>query len=129
MEYVYFVNYGVVSMLNLMENGDVVEVATVGNEGMAGLPIFLGANSIPGMAMSQIPGNAFRMRVDVFQREVTSQSPLYKLLQRYTQTLFNQIAQGAACNRLHSIEERFCRWVLMTQDRVDTDEFLLPRSS
>lgn len=65
------------------------------------------------------------MRADVFKREVTSASPLFKLLQSYTQALFNLIAQSAACNRLHSIEERFCRWMLMTQDRVGSNEFPL----
>lgn len=124
-DYIYFVNYGVVSLINLMENGDAVEVATVGNEGMVGLPIFLGANTIPGEAFAQIPGEALRMRADVFQREVTPGSPLHALLLRYTQALFNQIAQSSACNRLHSIEERFCRWMLMTEDRVGSNQFPL----
>ncbi|WP_414582072.1 Crp/Fnr family transcriptional regulator [Scytonema sp. PCC 10023] len=124
-DYIYFPNYGVVSLLNLMENGDAVEVGTVGNEGMVGLPVFLGANTIPGEAFSQIPGEALRMRADVFQREITPGSPLHTLLLRYTQALFNQIAQSSACNRLHSIEERFCRWMLMTQDRVGSNQFPL----
>jgi CRP-like cAMP-binding protein len=124
-DYVYFPNNGVASLLTIMENGDAVEVGTVGNEGMVGLPVFLGAKTIPGQAIVQIPGDGLRMRVDVFQNKVTSQSPLYNLLQRYTQALFNQIAQSAACNRLHSIEERFCRWLLMTQDRVGKDKFPL----
>lgn len=122
-EYTYFVNNGIVSLLTLMENGEAIEVATVGNEGMVGLPIFLGASTIPGEAFSQIPGTAMRMKSDVFKREVTPGCAMYGLLQRYTQTLFNQIAQSAACNRLHSIEERFCRWMLMTQDRVGGSEF------
>ncbi len=122
-EHVYFPTDGVVSLLNLMENGDAVEVGTVGNEGMVGLPVLLGANTIPGQAFSQIPGAALRMRANVFQREVTPGSPLYNLLLRYTQALLNQIAQSSACNRLHSIEERFCRWMLMTQDRVASNQF------
>ncbi len=122
-EHVYFPTDGVVSLLNLMENGDAVEVGTVGNEGMVGLPVLLGANTIPGQAFSQIPGAALRMRANVFQREVTPGSPLYNLLLRYTLALFNQIAQSSACNRLHSIEERFCRWMLMTQDRVASNQF------
>ncbi|BAY44869.1 Crp/Fnr family transcriptional regulator [Scytonema sp. HK-05] len=124
-DYIYFPNYGVVSLLNLMENGDAVEVGTVGNEGMVGLPVFLGANTIPGEAFAQVPGEAFRMRADVFQREVTPGSPVHALLLRYTQALINQIAQSSACNRLHSIEERFCRWMLMTQDRVGSNQFPL----
>lgn len=124
-EYVYFVTHGVGSMLTVMENGMAVEVATVGNEGMVGLPVFLGADSIPGECFVQVPGDGWRMRVDLFRAHVTPGSPLHELLQRYTQALFNQIAQSAACNRLHSIEERLCRWLLMTADRVEANSFPL----
>lgn len=122
---VYFIRSAVVSLLSLMEDGSAVEVGTVGNEGMVGLPVFLGAKSIPGLAMAQIAGEALKMRVDVFKAQVTPSSELYSLLQRYTQALFNLIAQVAACNRLHSVEERLCRWLLMTQDRVGSSEFPL----
>lgn len=124
-KYVYFVNYGVASMVTVMTDGSVIEVATVGNEGMVGLPVFLGAEKIPGECYIQIPGSGLRMRVDAFKTHVTASSLLYNLLQRYTQALFNQIAQSAACNRLHSIEQRMCRWLLMTADRVETDTFTL----
>lgn len=124
-EYVYFVKNGVVSLLNVMEDGKEVEVATVGNEGMVGLPVFLGAEKIPGRAFSQVPGDALRMKADVFKDKVTPGTRLHDLLQRYTQALFNQIAQGTACNTLHSVEERMCRWLLMTQDRVGKDDFPL----
>ena len=121
-EYVYFVKHGVVSLINVMEDGREVEVATVGNEGMVGLPVFLGSDKIPGRAFSQIPGDALRMKANVFKDIVTLGTQLHDLLQRYTQALFNQIAQGAACNSVHSVEERMCRWLLMTQDRVGEDE-------
>lgn len=124
-EYVYFIQNGVISLLNVMEDGREVEVATVGNEGMVGLPVFLGADKIPGRAFSQIPGDALRMKANVFKDIVTLGTQLHDLLQRYTQALFNQIAQGAACNSVHSVEERMCRWLLMTQDRVGEDEFPL----
>ena len=124
-EYVYFLNYGVASMLTVLTNGSAIEVATVGNEGMVGLPVFLGADRIPGECFIQVPGYGLRMRVDAFKTHVTASSPLHDLLQRYTQALFNQIAQSAACNRLHSIEERLCRWLLMTADRVETGTFPL----
>lgn len=123
--YVYFPTNSVISLLTIMEDGNIVEVGTVGNEGIAGLPVFLGAEKIPSQAISQIPGDAMRMRADVLKREVTPGSPLYTLLQRYTQGLLNQLAQSAACNRLHSIEQRFCRWLLMSQDRVESDRFIL----
>lgn len=124
-DHVYFVNKGVVSLVNIMENGEIVEIATVGNEGMVGLPVFLGSDTIPGKAFAQVPGDGMRMKANVFKDKVTPGSPLHNLLQRYTQALFNQIAQSAACNRAHSIEERFCRWLLMTRDRVDSDTFPL----
>jgi CRP-like cAMP-binding protein len=108
-----------------MEDGTVVELATVGNEGMVGLPVFLGGDTMPLKAFVQIPGDAMRMKADVFKDSVNQGSPLHGLLQRYTQALFNQVAQSTACNRVHSIEERCCRWLLMTRDRVESDGFPL----
>ncbi|PSO76872.1 MAG: Crp/Fnr family transcriptional regulator [Cyanobacteria bacterium QH_3_48_40] len=124
-QYVYFPNNGVVSLTTTVEDGTTVEVATVGNEGMVSLPVFLGTDQIPGQAFVQIPGNTFRMTTEVFKEKVTPDTTLYALLQRYTQALFNQISQSAACNSLHSIEQRCCRWLLMSHDRMDSDQFLL----
>lgn len=108
-----------------MQNGEAVEVATVGNEGMVGLPVFLEAATIPGKAFAQIPGEAWRMSADTFKEQVSPGTPLHELLQRYTQALFNLISQSTACNRLHTVEERACRWLLMTHDRVGSDSFPL----
>lgn len=124
-QHVYFPNSGIISMLIVMEDGSTVEVATIGNEGMIGTPILLGADQISAETFVQLSGDAMRMKVDVFRSEVTSGSPLYNLLLRYTLALINQLAQSAACNRLHSIEERCCRWLLLTQDRAESDEFSL----
>lgn len=124
-EFVYFPLEGVCSLLSLTSEGDLIEVATVGNEGMVGLPVFLGARQIPGIAMSQVPGNALRMRAKDLQNQVTHGTSLYDVLHRYTQALFNFISQSALCNRVHSIEQRCCRWLLLTRDRVETDEFPL----
>lgn len=124
-EYVYFPNSGIISLVNLTEDGGTVEAATVGNEGMVGIPVLLGADRMVGQAITQIVGDAVRMKVDVFRREVTSATPLYNLLLRYTQALINFISQSVACNRLHSVEERCCRWLLLCQDRVESDEFAL----
>jgi CRP-like cAMP-binding protein len=124
-EQVYFVESGVISLLATYEEGGLVEIATVGNEGLVGLSIFLEVDQVPAEAIVQVPGTALRMQAEVFRREVVPGSTLYRLLQRYTQGMFNQIAQTAVCNRVHSIEERFCRWILMTHDRVDSDEFPL----
>jgi CRP-like cAMP-binding protein len=124
-EYVYFPQTSVISLLSVMDNGDALEFGTVGNEGMVGTSVMLETDQVPSLAFSQIPGLASRMRTDVFKREVSPGSQLYSLLQRYLQTLFNQIAQSAACNRLHPIEKRFCRWLLMTHDSAGSDEFVL----
>jgi CRP-like cAMP-binding protein len=124
-EYVYFPNSGIISLVNLTEDGGTVEAATVGKEGMVGLPLLLGADRMMGQAITQIVGDAVRMKADVFKREVTPASPLYSLLLRYTQALMNLMSQSVACNRLHSVEERCCRWLLLCQDRVESDEFAL----
>lgn len=124
-EYVYFPNSGIISLVNLTEDGGTVEAATVGNEGMAGIPVLLGTDRMIGQAISQIVGDAVRMKADVFKREVTPGSPLHNLLLRYTQALMNLISQSVACNRLHSVEKRCCRWLLLCQDRVQSDQFPL----
>lgn len=124
-DFVYFPLEGVCSLLSLTSEGQLIEVGTVGNEGMVGLPVFLGVRQIPGVSMSQVPGNALRMRAEDLQNQVTPDTSLYDVLHRYTQALFNFISQSALCNRLHSIEQRCCRWLLLTHDRVGTDEFPL----
>lgn len=122
-EFVYFPLVGVISLLSRTSENDLVELATVGNDSMVGLPVFLGAKQIPGLAMVQVPGTGLRMRTEDLQAHVTSGTALYELLHRYTQALFNFIAQTALCNRVHSIEQRCCRWLLLTQDRVAADQF------
>ncbi len=124
-EYAYFPLTGVASMLTVMKNGKAVEVATVGNEGMVGLPLFLGVNSTPSRAFTQVPGESQRIAADVFQKEIGRQAGLAKMLHIYTQALLVQISQGMACNGTHLIEQRTARWLLMTHDRVATQKFPL----
>jgi CRP-like cAMP-binding protein len=124
-EHVYFPNSGIISLVNLTEDGGTVEAATVGNEGMVGIPVLLGADQMIGQAVAQIPGDAMRMRKGVFNREVTPGSTLHNLLLRYTLALINLISQSVACNRRHSVEERCCRWLLLCQDRVQSNQFPL----
>lgn len=123
--YVYFPCSGVCSLVLTLEGGATIEIATVGNEGMVGLPVFLGAGTIPGEAFCQVAGQALRLPTEILRRETTGGGPLHDLLQRYTQGLINEIAQTAACNRGHSIDERCARWLLMTHDRVGSDRFPL----
>ena len=124
-EYAYFPNSGASSMLNLMEDGQTIEAATIGKEGMVGVPLLLGTTQIPLQVIVQIPGDGLRMKAEVFKAEVDWGCPLHTLLLRYMQTLMNQISQTAACNRFHSVEARCCRWLLMTHDRVESDSFPL----
>jgi len=123
--FVYFPLSGVVSLVVVMDDGLIVECATVGNEGLAGVPIFLGAARSPHQAFSQVPGEALRMTADDFRRESQPCTALHNVVQRYNQGLMNQMAYSVACNRLHSVEERMCRWLLMTRDRVGSDHFSL----
>lgn len=116
--HVWFPLSGVVSIVATMQGGGTVEVGTVGNEGMAGLPVFLGAETAPMTTFAQVPGAVARMRVGSLRREVERGGPLTQLLHRYTQAFFTQLSQSVACNRLHSLSERLARWMLMTQDRA-----------
>jgi len=122
---VYFPIDGVVSMVTPIEGAPdaVVEVATVGSEGMVGLSLFLGADSTPGFAFTQVAGAALRMSGDDFVEATRAHAAFARLMHRYTQALFVQVSQSTACNRVHSIHERCARWLLMTDDRVQRDEF------
>jgi CRP-like cAMP-binding protein len=120
---IYFPLSGVISLVAPMEDGSSVEVTTVGNEGLVGLPVFLGARSTTVRAVSQVPGRSLRMAADAFLEAVEDHSRLRGLVERYTQALFTQLAESAGCNRLHTNEERLARWLLMSHDRVGTDHF------
>lgn len=122
---VYFVTRGVVSMVNEPEEGEIVEFATIGPEGMAGFPVLLRTSSMPSMTFVQVPGNALRMPVPALQKATERLPHLAGPLMRYTMALLNQIAQATSCNRLHEVQERCARWLLQTHDRVDSDTFPL----
>jgi CRP-like cAMP-binding protein len=122
---VYFLLSGVTSLVIPLKGGESVEVGTVGNEGMLGTPVVLGADASPAKALCQVAGQALRMRVEPFRHSLAEHAGLADIVRRYTQGLFNQIAQTTACNHVHSVRERMCRWLLMTHDRVGADEFHL----
>jgi CRP-like cAMP-binding protein len=126
-KFVYFPLTGVFSLVTIMEDGVGVEVATIGNEGMVGLPLFLGVDRTSGKAFTQVPGDFLRMTADAFRKEIRRPGPLTEMLQLYTQALMVQISQGMACNGVHSIRQRCARWLLMTQDRVAAETFPLPQ--
>lgn len=122
---IYFARQGVASMLATEQEGGAVEVGTVGNEGLVGTPVLLGADSMPVRVIVQIEGYAWRMRADAFRRITEERPVVRRLFLRYAQALTDQISQSVACNRLHTLEERCARWLLMTQDRVQDDSFEL----
>ena len=122
---VYFLNNSVVSLITRMTTGREIEVGMLGNEGLLGLPVFWAGDTTLLKAIVQIPGDALRMSVADFKSKVTPDSVLYSLLQRCTQALFAHLAQSVACNSLHCVEERCCRWLLMSHDRCGSDQFML----
>ena len=124
---VWFPISSVVSLLNLLEGTSGIEIATIGNEGLVGLPLSWGTTVFnpQEIAICQVPGDALVMDADVFMTKIKEDRALAGLVHRYTQAFVTQIGQQVACNGLHSIEERCARWMLLTQDRVGADEFPL----
>jgi len=123
MSHVYFPNHGVLSMLTVLDNGDMVEIATVGNEGMADLSVFLGLKVSHSRLLVQIPGDTLQMETEVFLDLVSRLDDLRVALGHFMVAMFTQVSQSAACNRMHPLEQRAARWLLMTHDRVDSDSF------
>ncbi|MGY1712040.1 Crp/Fnr family transcriptional regulator [Geodermatophilus sp. SYSU D00758] len=121
----YFPVDGVLSLVATVEGGMAVEVASIGYEGVSGLPVFLGTATSPHDCYCQIEGTAMRLPTRELPRILTGDGALHDLLHRYTQATVVQLAQGVACNRLHTTEERCARWLLQSRDRVGADEFPL----
>jgi CRP-like cAMP-binding protein len=124
-DYSYFPLDCVTSAVTVMRDGSAIEVATVGNEGAVGLPTFLEMNTSPNRVFVQIGGEALRMEVNALKDEAERAKPLRELLARYAAAFLAQVSQSVACNGLHPIEKRCCRWLLLTHDRVNSDELAL----
>jgi CRP-like cAMP-binding protein len=124
-EFVYFIETGVGSLVNTMKNGAAAEVGTIGNEGVVGLPIVFGDNRAPTNVYVQVPGAGLRIQARLFEREMAQSGSMRTVMLHYAHAFFNQVAQSAACNHFHSLQQRCCRWLLMTHDRMQSDEFLL----
>jgi len=122
---VYFPVDGVASLVITTAEGASAEVGTIGNEGMVGLPICLGDDDAPSSVYVQVPGTALRLDVRVFRGELAASPTLNLIMLRYAHAFFNQVAQSAACAHLHRVEQRCCRWLLMTRDRMPSGNFLL----
>lgn len=123
--YVYFPGDSLVSLLTLVEGRMALEVGMVGREGMVGLPFALGADVSPVRALVQGAGAAVRMKSERFSREIRNSRQLQQEVHRYANALMAQVSQTAACNRFHVVVARLARWLLMTRDRVRSDEFRL----
>ena len=124
-EFVYFIESGVGSLVNTMQNGDAAEVGTIGNEGIVGLPVLFGDGTAPTGIYMQVPGAGSRMPARIFAEQVNLSKSLRSAFLHYAAAFFNQVAQSAACVTFHPLEKRCCRWLMMTRDRMPTDEFML----
>jgi len=124
-EFAYFPHNCVLSAIALVSDGDGIEVGTIGNEGMAGLTVFLGPSTSPNRVFIQIAGDCLRIEGEALAAEAKKSPAINDLLLRHHLAFFNQVTQSIACNGLHSLTQRCCRWLLMTHDRVDGDELPL----
>jgi CRP-like cAMP-binding protein len=117
-EFVHFIESGVGSLVCTMVDGQAAEVGTIGNEGLVGLPVVLGDERAPSSMYVQVPGRGLRMRAGAFREQLERSPRMRAALLRYTHVFFNHIALTAACAHFHSLEQRCCRWLLMTHDRM-----------
>lgn len=123
--HVYFPHRALVSLLSTMEDGSAIEVGLIGGEGITGVPALLGDGTSVHRAFVQVAGDSVRLPVEVLKSEFLRGGKLQSLILRYMQALFTQVSQSAACNRLHSLEERLARWLLLVQDALDSSELPL----
>ena len=124
-DFVYFPTEGVVSLLAVLEGGETVETGVVGREGMVGFPVVFGTYKTANQALVQGSGSALRLRAKSLHALIKNGGPLHDLLLRYIYTIVSQISQTAACNRIHTLNERLARWLLLTHDRINRDQFSL----
>jgi CRP-like cAMP-binding protein len=125
MAYVYFPTTSIVSLLYVMEDGASAEIAVVGHEGIVGVSLFMGGESTPSRALVQSAGKGFRLKADLMLQEFDRAGPALHLLLRYTQALITQMAQTAVCNRHHSLDQQLCRWLLLSLDRLNSNELVM----
>jgi CRP-like cAMP-binding protein len=123
--YVYFPISSIVSLLYVMEDGSSAEIAVTGNEGVVGISLFMGGETTPSRAVVQSAGEGYRLRGSLLKAEFERAGPLQHLLLRYTQALITQMAQTAVCNRHHAVEQQLCRWLLLSLDRLQSNELAM----
>jgi CRP-like cAMP-binding protein len=125
LRHLYFPAGGIVSLLYTMENGASTEIAVIGNEGVVGIALFMGGESTPSRAVVQSAAHGYRLRAAVLQSEFELGGPLQHLLLRYTQALISQMTQTAVCNRHHAVDQQLCRWLLLSLDRLPSNELTM----
>jgi CRP-like cAMP-binding protein len=125
MDHIYFPTTAIISLLYVMENGSSAEMGVAGNEGLVGIALFMGGDTMPNRAVVQSAGEAVRMKAQVLQEEFKRGGMFQRLLLRYTQALITQMSQTAVCNRLHTVEQQLCRWLLLSRDRLNSDELVM----
>jgi CRP-like cAMP-binding protein len=124
-EFVYFPIDCIVSLLYVMEDGDSAEIAVVGNEGLVGVALFMGGETTPSRAVIQSAGSAYRLSGSAMKQEFKRAAEAQLLFLRYTQALITQMAQTAVCNRHHSLDQQLCRWLLLSLDRLNSNELTM----
>ncbi|HYX28882.1 MAG TPA: Crp/Fnr family transcriptional regulator [Pyrinomonadaceae bacterium] len=125
LDFVFFPTTSIISLLYTMENGSTAEMGLTGNDGIVGIALFMGGGTMPNRAVVQSAGGAFKMKAKLLQTEFALGGTFQRLLLRYTQALITQISQTAVCNRLHSVEQQLCRWLLLSHDRLNTNELVM----
>ncbi len=123
--YLYFPTTSIVSLLYVMENGSSAEIAVTGNEGLVGIALFMGGESTPSRAVVQSAGYGYRLKASILKREFALGGQLQHLALRFTQALITQMAQTAVCNRHHTVEQQLCRWLLLSMDRLPSNELTM----
>ena len=121
----YFPTTSIVSLLYVMENGSSAEIGVVGNEGIVGIALFMGGQTTPSRAIVQSAGEGFRLKASLLLEEFNRAGPVLHLLLRYTQALITQMAQTAVCNRHHSLDQQLCRWLLLSLDRLNSNQLVM----
>jgi CRP-like cAMP-binding protein len=122
LSHVYLPTTAIISMLYVMENGASAEIAVVGRDGLLGVALFMGGETMPNRAIVQSAGQAFRLSGEIVKQEFARGGAIQRLFLRYTQALITQMAQTAVCNRHHSIAQQFCRWLLLSLDRLESND-------
>ena len=125
LKHVYFPTNSIVSLLYVMADGASAEIAVVGNEGLVGVALFMGGETTPSRAIVQSAGSAYRLPGHLMKEEFVRGGAMQHLLLRYTQALLTQMAQTAVCNRHHSVDQQLCRWLLLSLDRLPSNELTM----